>query len=276
MQKILAYYGRLFATAFRPSWTITDALSTIIGLVVPLVGKFYPARELAMKDWTWQIPVAALFSVVLLRILLAPYLMFRKQDEEANDTTGQLRKELDEERQKNTFQNAPLLKGRIENLVYGDSTTDGEVFVFVLFSVLNGGSPSIAEGFRLNIKSRELDITNAPVFIPEPINLWKNGEKIGIFTPEDSLFEKIARPIERGGFVKGWMPFIFWGITSAQINSPDTTLSISFADITGQLHTVVRKSDDSGKDDISLLKPIPGATQPFTPSAKPTPNKKDQ
>lgn len=69
--------------AIRTTWDKADTGATAVGIIIGAVAHFVPAWEHAMSNIAWEIPVACLASVGATRLLLSPFLIYRRRDSEA-------------------------------------------------------------------------------------------------------------------------------------------------------------------------------------------------
>ncbi|MGA2965256.1 MAG: hypothetical protein ABSD64_03520 [Terriglobales bacterium] len=69
--------------AARTSWEKADTGATVIGFILPAVIHFVPRWESAMSNLAWQAPIACLASITLTRLLISPFLVYRRRDSEA-------------------------------------------------------------------------------------------------------------------------------------------------------------------------------------------------
>jgi hypothetical protein len=84
MRGFLSFYSRLFVLAFKHSYGISDALGFVALVVVGVAGRYYPMKLAAMSNlFAWQIPLLALGVVFAVRLLFAPYWMYRERDKQA-------------------------------------------------------------------------------------------------------------------------------------------------------------------------------------------------
>jgi hypothetical protein len=70
--------------SFRHSRSVVDLCSTVVGIAVPLIQKFWPQWFAShgvkdVSDLAWQIPLGGLAAVTLGRILISPYWVWREQ-----------------------------------------------------------------------------------------------------------------------------------------------------------------------------------------------------
>lgn len=89
-----AYMSRVAHFAFRKTFTITDTLSSLAGVLVPAA--LFLIKKPAMDDW---LPGAAAWFVLimvggaaLLRLVTAPYFVWREQEQKIADLEGEIAK----------------------------------------------------------------------------------------------------------------------------------------------------------------------------------------
>ena len=75
-----AYYWRCIALAWHGAWAVAGAASAVLGLLVPPYLKTHPALATTVNDLVWQIPLGVLGSLSALRLILAPYWIYREQE----------------------------------------------------------------------------------------------------------------------------------------------------------------------------------------------------
>jgi hypothetical protein len=91
VRKMLRYYWLVLHKAFHPSWAIADTLGTLLGLLVPPLVKLVPeGRRETMTDLVWEVPLSALLTLFVVRVVMAPWLMHKEQEAKLADTEKQL------------------------------------------------------------------------------------------------------------------------------------------------------------------------------------------
>lgn len=78
MRALLSYYWRWLKIAIVHPYGVADILSTIIGLLAPLVARLHPEWKDSTTDLVWQIPLCAAAMVFLRGLFMAPYWMHRE------------------------------------------------------------------------------------------------------------------------------------------------------------------------------------------------------
>jgi hypothetical protein len=96
MRNFLNFYGHILSTAFHHSWGAFDTVSTLLGVLIPIVAKLHPEWESAMSNLVWQIPLAALSMLFLVRLILAPYWIYSERDKEAARVEAEFTKKITE------------------------------------------------------------------------------------------------------------------------------------------------------------------------------------
>lgn len=93
MARVVSFGRRWLAKAFKKSWTVWDSLGTALGSLCPLIGHYLPRLESIMNHLVWQIPLGAFCGLVLVRLICAPYWLYKEREEEI----GYERREIDRE-----------------------------------------------------------------------------------------------------------------------------------------------------------------------------------
>jgi hypothetical protein len=94
---IKSFVWLCITTAWESSWEKADTGATIAGITIPIIVHFVPAWEHALNSIFWEIPVACLASIVVTRLVLSPFLVYRKRDTEAREAERKLEKRHTEE-----------------------------------------------------------------------------------------------------------------------------------------------------------------------------------
>jgi hypothetical protein len=69
-------------TALPPAWAWADGASFAIGLIALYLAKRHPEFAERMTDLSWQIPMALFVFILLMRLIVAPFSIYRAQREE--------------------------------------------------------------------------------------------------------------------------------------------------------------------------------------------------
>jgi hypothetical protein len=88
---MLRYYWLVLCKAFHPSWAIAGIIGTLLGLFVPAIAKFVPEdwRE-RMAESVWEVPLSALLTLFIVRIVMAPWLIHKEQESKLADKTKEI------------------------------------------------------------------------------------------------------------------------------------------------------------------------------------------
>jgi len=73
---------------------MADGLSTALGILLPLIAKFNPRWGSAMSDLIWQIPLTAMSTFFVVRLVLSPYWLYEQREQAALGIEDSLRKQI--------------------------------------------------------------------------------------------------------------------------------------------------------------------------------------
>lgn len=125
----------------------------------------------------------------------------------------------------------PLFRGRIEYVYAVYITKRKQTVIFVLMSIKNDGAPSAVEGWKLGIKSATLNVSGVRYLrIPAEWPVGQNGQLAVVFHDKDCLYEKAAKPTQRGEILNGWLPFAIPGDHWHEIIHGKPLVTITFMD----------------------------------------------
>lgn len=145
----------------------------------------------------------------------------------------------------------------------------GKTFAFMIASVTNRGTPSIADGWSLAIT-----LTTGQVVTTSPHHVLVLNLNGRVFRGEDSLVAKALVPIAMGAKVRGTLMFSMTGVTPQDIARVGTKYMLRFNDFQGNISTVDWTWLPQGAtQDIGYLGgllPFETATQPATTTAQDT------
>ncbi len=80
------------------------------------------------------------------------------------------------------------------------------------------------------------------------------------FHKEDVLYEKMLKPLERGGIARGWLRFVVKGVSPEVLLAPGSNITISFCDVHDNKYDALHVMKAPGSEPILYF---PGASQPF-------------
>ena len=132
----------------------------------------------------------------------------------------------------------PILSGKV-TYVYAAQTIDNRTIIFALMELVNRGAPSAAIGWRLQLKSPELDFKDIPyTYLGEELVLQDAGKNhIAKFSNKAFLQEQTVSPLQRGDFKSGYVPFEIPGSHAEQIIKPGTEVTVTFKDYTDRVYS---------------------------------------
>jgi hypothetical protein len=117
---MLGFYWLWLKTAFKHSFGPIDLWSGMAAAAVGLVTHFWPSEAEAMTSLTWQIPLWVLCFVMTARLLVAPYWIWKAQQEKVEGAEGELARLTGE------YAHALALE-QINNEETRETNKDGEV-----------------------------------------------------------------------------------------------------------------------------------------------------
>lgn len=94
------FYSRVFSDVVKLSWERTDFTAAALGLVIPLLIHFLPGKEAALLPLLWKLPVGVFIGVAAMRLVMAPYVLYRDQYLARETIENDLQKQIDVERAK--------------------------------------------------------------------------------------------------------------------------------------------------------------------------------
>ena len=259
------FFKVCWASAFDGAWGWLGAISTALGVLVPLlatVATRKPEAERGMlskflahpriPDLVWFIPLALALIIFVVRFFItAPYDIFKV-----------------EEQRRLAMERPSGLTGEIEFYALGYSPELHGSQMFIQVSVRNSGPPTIVEGWRLKIhKDKSILFFDRPTLIPDNYALLKEDGTKYVFPPGNDLTASAVTPIPTGAVVRGWLRFVMPGIATEGIRQPGTLLTLYFHDInrnTTEASMTVRETVPGSGQLIQ-----PGTVNPFLQQPKP-------
>jgi hypothetical protein len=133
---------------------------------------------------------------------------------------------------------APNLTCQIEKVIIGKGPDTDFAQVFVQLSVRDVGAPSIAEKYRLHIKTGNFEGSVGYAEIPNGYTLAPADKTQSLtFSPQESLVEKTAKRIEYGDAQRGWVrfPIQMSNVTPDELRRPGIKYTVTLSDTWGKL-----------------------------------------
>jgi hypothetical protein len=189
-----------------------------------------------------------------------------KEIETAKQELVKAKGEMEEEKKRH----APDFSANIDFISTGYASDKGVGQIFILLAIRNLGEPSIAENFKLQIKSNNLDIVkNNPTSIPSGHKLKEGRDVLAVFGSDENIADKTIKPIEHNGIVRGWLAYVVPEVSNVEGASKfyeaGTKYTVTFQDVAGNPWTATREiTGNRATEDYRY----PGATMPFKPRKK--------
>ncbi|MFC2022389.1 hypothetical protein ACFLTR_04195 [Chloroflexota bacterium] len=86
---LLRYIGNILKLAFSPSFGRADTISGFAGAILYGADKLFKLEVIMGIDW-WGLPLMILGAMVAMRLLLAPYWIYKDVNEKYDELKGQL------------------------------------------------------------------------------------------------------------------------------------------------------------------------------------------
>jgi len=142
------------------------------------------------------------------------------EHKQAEIVTDQLKKEKEN--------NKPVFILGLNQCISGDISALDAGIVFLNIILKNLGAPSIAHGWKLNIKSPSINIDSiVPTLISDGLKLFdENNKLLARFTAGNRMEERAMKPIAKNDMASGWLWFIFPRIHQKQLKGATVTLFV--------------------------------------------------
>src|SRR5208282_3797406 len=91
------FYGLWLRVALTASLSVADLVGFIVGLLVPLIHALFPrVPESTLTPLLWKIPLGVFCCVGAIRLVIAPYLIYRDRHLSAKQEGEALRQVISE------------------------------------------------------------------------------------------------------------------------------------------------------------------------------------
>jgi hypothetical protein len=258
-----SFYRSWLVTALTPAWAAAGTISALIGFAALYFAQRQPAWGPTINDLGWQIPLATFGIILVARLAIAPYEIFRRRVEGFGVTEEELRDQIKASQiavaqlEQTLEDQRPQLRIQINQIIVGNLREFGRIGIVVVVTVRNTGSDSIADHWAFRITPnggfpRECDIQHV-------MGRTKFKTDVGVFSTDQAIYDQTAKPIPRGGLARGFLLTIDTeGMTREQIEADGTKLEVSCLDVTGRRVEAehVRSEQDYPKS--TILRHLPG------------------
>ena len=201
---MLKFYWKWIEVSVKPSFGLADGIGFVLGIAIPVVIHFVPRWETAMSNLAWQIPLGIFSTIFLIRLILAPYWIYKQQEVEISGLEGKLaslQNELEEERN----QRKPILTlvSPINAAILWDETNK-KVMARINLPIVNQGNKP---AYQLHVRC-----CYASVETPSDIHIATDQTiPNAIFSGQPFSFPFVTAPKEYRNFGKGMPPNIIGG-----------------------------------------------------------------
>jgi hypothetical protein len=192
----------------------------------------------------WIIPLALFSSVLAIRLILAPYWLYKQRERELEGQLAAARSELQSSQ-------APQLEGTVMQPITADFSgtrnghpVSGVIFVLTVELRNTGGKPTSVRAWRLRLRGNDIDRTLQPTHVTETTRI-AGGQTPITLIPGEAIYEKTSEPISPGQFKRGWIYFQAEGIQQTRLRESGATTELSCLDTHGKEVVFVDAEFDS-------------------------------
>jgi hypothetical protein len=232
---MLEYYRLWLRTAIRRNLLeFTDLWSGLVAAAIGIVCHFFPQTEAVAQNLSWQIPVWAFGLIVVMRIFVAPYEIWKNQK-------GDL-KILQEK----ILSDKPNISMSVEQTITG-SFPDGAISCFLNMTLRNTGMPSSIEKWRASVFHKgQIQICKLNGAQEDVVLTFSDAPNL-IIKPKDFIYDKCVPPLLTGSIVRGWVWLRIEGLETAKFESADCLTIIECENVHGdKLSCTYKANDKSG------------------------------
>jgi hypothetical protein len=156
------FYWQWISKAFRHSISRVDGIAFFLGIFIPFLIRYYPGMEQKLQALIWQIPLSIFVIIVIVRLLLAPYWLYKEKQQEIINLKEQFEQLYKEKQQEITSLKTELDQIRKEIKMFA---TPDELTA----SHLKGLTIRIADLVREDIVIRNKVFENCYIYGPATI-----------------------------------------------------------------------------------------------------------
>jgi hypothetical protein len=238
------FYRRLLGEVLRPSWGWAETISTVFGIAIPLILRFFPELERRMISLSWEIPVGVLAILSLVRLAMAPYWLYQDRHRAAENEETSLREELRQEKEKN-LSDAPHFEVMARHAWFGHNTQENITIGLIQLEIINRGAHSVALIGGAHYESPTLNCDlDMPLFsTTQSLPIPDQPGSVLIMAPSDWLIVRAReKGIPKGLMDSGRVAFVFPGDRIQEIKD-GAIVSFHVQDCTGKDYPVTYQRD---------------------------------
>lgn len=214
-------------------------------LFIAAFGIVQNALPLVDVDLSWlkipKIPLPWALAIFLLGLIIVALeggyrrslALEETHESEVDKAKNQLAEALDNSNPKLKGEFGWLVAGSVTSDL-GKETSDKDVGVLAAFTISNGGAPSIAKGWELDVQLLDgRKVKGVQMYMPFHATVDTSTGRLS-FYQEDALYNKAYVAIQKGSEVSGILRFTFEGVTKDDLFQKGVVLTLRFVDFKGQ------------------------------------------
>lgn len=216
----------------------------------------------------YRLPVLVICCIVLARLILAPYWIWKEEKERRMEAENQ-RDVQSKRAEKMALEIAierdnihPRLTGVINQMHVGSNSL--EVMMFFLVTIKNAGSPTIVEGWPMNLTWQDTTEKLEAITLPQD-SVGIVGGMVGdspfSINRNDFIYGKAINPIPRGGMIRGWIWYVTKKFTIDQLHQHVATVEVKFRDVEETIYSIAKPL--IGENDAQGTRVFSGVAKPF-------------
>lgn len=196
------FYLRMLREVVKHSWGWTDWAATFFGIVVPLYIHYHPRAEASMTRLAWEIPIGIFAFLGTIRLISAPYLLYRDHHQAWDARESDLTLELTKFRTV-----APSIDIDVSMLIPQGKLGERPTGIFACLTLtLREPSEVVITSFELEAALNDVKLSSRAI---DDMADWVRLRKL-IRSFEPVVMPSITMLLtQRGHPVEGWVHFSF-------------------------------------------------------------------
>ena len=224
-----SFYSSWAKRTFFQSLGWGDGIASVAGSIATVITHYLDQKTAtSVTVWAWEIPVWGMAAAMALRIVVAPFEMWREQKTKGADTETKLQSALALK---------PQIELTIDSVIWGGHVSgyDRRSTTTMILNVTlrnTGAKPSAVLNWGVKVVGEHIGEHVASIIIsPVPIDLIHNSHKI-IFSPGNSMIVKGDKAIGLGEITRGYL-MAQVALPSDLVESAPMTVTITYEDVLG-------------------------------------------
>lgn len=129
MLDIAKYYWKVFYLAFNKAWAICELISGILALLGGFIAWKHPQWGGVVNNLVWMIPLSVFLLLLVIRLLTAPYEIYKEQEKKIAVNTNPEAQKQQEKAKKLLAKDVAIKEGRMFFVgnVYWSKDANGKI-----------------------------------------------------------------------------------------------------------------------------------------------------